>query len=256
MIVDTFLFNDEFDMLDVRLEITKNYVDKWIILEGDKTWSGISKEFHLKEKIKYYNKKYNNKIELINLKIPDGYKDWVCENFSRASLQIGIDKLQDQDIVVHSDLDEIIDPSKFHLILQELEEKNKPISCQLEMYVYAFNLKTARIWNGPIVAKKSMFENPQKLYKGNQPKRKDRAHCFLYPDVVGWHWTWIGDDARIKNKVLSCIESQNRDPDQVLSAFKVGDTTSAINHKTATTKVETNYPDLVNSIIKKYQYWA
>ena len=43
MIVDTTLFNDEFDMLDIHLAITNHYVDRWIILEGNKTWSGISK---------------------------------------------------------------------------------------------------------------------------------------------------------------------------------------------------------------------
>jgi mannose-6-phosphate isomerase-like protein (cupin superfamily) len=34
MIVDTFMFNNEFDMLDIRLAITEHYVDRWIILEG------------------------------------------------------------------------------------------------------------------------------------------------------------------------------------------------------------------------------
>ena len=40
MIIDTFMFNDEFEMLDIRLDISNNYVDKWIILEGNRTWSG------------------------------------------------------------------------------------------------------------------------------------------------------------------------------------------------------------------------
>jgi beta-1,4-mannosyl-glycoprotein beta-1,4-N-acetylglucosaminyltransferase len=256
MIIDTFMFNDEFDMLDVRLEITKEYVDRWIILEGNRTWSGISKPFHLSNNFKKYKEKYGDKIQVIQLDIPEDYKDWVCENFSRASIQQGIDALSSNDIVIHSDLDEIINPDKFPDILQALDTHNKPISCQLEMYIYAFNLKTNRTWNGPIVARKSMIENPQKLYKGSQPKRKDRAHCFSYPENVGWHWTWIGDDARIKNKVISCIESQNRDPDQVLNAFKIGDTVSAINHKTATEKIQTDYPASVNAVIKQYSYWA
>lgn len=256
MIVDTFMFNDEFEMLDIRLEITKKYVDKWIILEGNKTWSGNSKSFLLQSQIERYNKKYGNKIDLITLEIPYDYKDWVCENYSRASLQIGIDRLNDNDIVIHSDLDEIINPEKFQVILNELESRNKPISCQLEMYVYSFNLKTLRNWNGPVIAKKSMFENPQRLYKGSLHKRKDRAHCYHYPGLVGWHWTWIGNESRIKNKVISCIESQNRDPEQVLSSLKIGDTVSAINHKTVTEKIESSYPNVVDVILKKYPYWS
>ena len=47
MIIDTFMFNDEFEMLDIRLDISNNYVDKWIILEGNRTWSGKEKPYHL-----------------------------------------------------------------------------------------------------------------------------------------------------------------------------------------------------------------
>ena len=40
MIIDTTLFNDEFDMLDIHLSISENYVDHWIILEANRTFSG------------------------------------------------------------------------------------------------------------------------------------------------------------------------------------------------------------------------
>ena len=40
MIIDTTLFNNEFDMLDIHLSISENYVDRWIILEANKTLNG------------------------------------------------------------------------------------------------------------------------------------------------------------------------------------------------------------------------
>jgi hypothetical protein len=101
-----------------------------------------------------------------------------------------------------------------------------------------------------------MFDNPQQLYKGINIKKKDRSHCVAYPDIAGWHWTWIGSDQRIRSKVASCIESQHRDPEQVLNSFKQLDTAAAINHKCVSQTVMTNYPSSVVDVLKQYpQYW-
>ena len=111
MIVDTFMFNNEFDMLDVRLAVTEHYVDRWIILEGSQTWSGHKKPYHLSENLDRYQR-YQDRMCVIRLDIPKEYLNWQCENYSRASLQLGIDPLDDQDIIMHSDLDEILNPEK------------------------------------------------------------------------------------------------------------------------------------------------
>jgi beta-1,4-mannosyl-glycoprotein beta-1,4-N-acetylglucosaminyltransferase len=255
MIIDAFMFNDEFEMLDIRLAVTEGYVDHRVILEGNKTWSGKDKPYHLQNNFEKYAK-YQDRITLITLDIPKDYKDWQCENYSRASLQRGIDKFDNEDIVIHSDLDEILDPTKLSSIIEFMNQHNRPVNCQLEMYAYKFDQQMDRNWSGHVVAKKHMFENPQKLYKGSQHKRKDRTHAVIYPDIAGWHWTWIGNDERIKNKVVSCIESQHRDPDQILEAFKRLDTISAINHKCTTRTIATAYPEQVQSVLKHYpQYW-
>ena len=94
------------------------------------------------------------------------------------------------------------------------------------------------------------------LYKGNSVKRKDRNHCVGLKTHVGWHWTWMGSDELIRNKVVSCIETQHRDPEEMLQAFKRKDTIAAINHKATTHVVDTRYPDAVQAILKRYpSYW-
>ena len=55
MIIDTTLFNNEFDMLDIRLELTKHYVDQWIVCEGNRTMSGRPKPFYLSDNIERYS---------------------------------------------------------------------------------------------------------------------------------------------------------------------------------------------------------
>lgn len=255
MIVDTFMFNNEFDMLDIRLAVTEHYVDRWIVLEGSQTWSGHKKPYHLSDYMHRY-RHYQDRLSVIRLDIPEQYLNWQCENHSRASLQQGIDLLDDQDIIMHSDLDEILNPEKIKDIIQLMDQHQQPVACVLDMYVYKFDQKINRAWNGNMVARKHMFDNPQQLYKGNNVKRKDRSHSVQFPHTAGWHWTWIGDDERIRTKVTSCIESQHRDPEQVLEAFKQLDTASAINHKCESHSVAVTYPDSVQTVLQQYPaYW-
>jgi len=66
----------------------------------------------------------------------------------------------------------------------------------------------------------------------------------------------MGNDDLIRNKVVSCIETQHRDPEEMLAAFKRKDTIAAINHKCTTHVVDVRYPDQVQNILKRYpDYW-
>jgi hypothetical protein len=64
----------------------------------------------------------------------------------------------------------------------------------------------------------------------------------------------MGDDAAVRHKVRACIESQHRDPEQVLAAFKELDTTSAINHKCSSAVVDTQYPPQVQAVLAQYPH--
>lgn len=258
MIIDTTLFNDEFDMLDIHLEITEQYVDRWIILEASRTFSGLPKPYNLTNNIEKYKEKYGDRIEVINLELSEDQKNLVCETMMRKGFAQSLSKYNNEDIIIHGDLDEIIDPNKWDKLISLMNEHNKPVSCGFEMYLYRFDQKAERGWQGSVIARKRMFETPHDLYKGSVEvvKRKNRINAVGLPESVGWHWTWMGNDELIKNKVKSCIESQHRDPEEVLSAFKEKDTRTAINHKAASSIIVPEYPASVMNILKKYPaYW-
>jgi hypothetical protein len=193
---------------------------------------------------------------VIILELNEDQTNLICETMMRQGLQPAIDQYSDNDIVIHGDLDEVIDPTKWLAIVELMNANNKPVTCGFEMYMYRFDQKADRNWKGSVVARKRMFATPHELYKGQSIKRKDRSHCVGLKEPVGWHWTWIGSDELVKNKVVSCIESQHRDPEQILEAFRRLDTISAINHKCTTRTVDAVYPDPVQQVLKNYpQYW-
>lgn len=256
MIIDTFPFNDEFDMLEIRLAITDQYVDRWIISEADRTFSGIAKPYHLSDNLHLFPQ-YRDRMEIVRLEIDPDKINWQCENRMRSGLSAALEHCAPDDIVIHGDLDEVINPEQFQDIVAYMDQQQRPVTCTMEMYIYRFDQRANRRWGGSVVSRRAWFEDCQQLYKGVNVKRKDRSHCVSLDRTVGWHWTWIGPDDRIRNKVQSCIESQHRDPEQVLDAFRNLDTAAAINHKCATDTVSTAYPVTVQSVLAGYpQYWT
>lgn len=261
MIIDTFLFNNEFDMLDLRIELTQHWVDRWVICEGNRTLSGKPKPYHLTDNIEKYAR-LGDRLRVIPLDIPESWTNWDIENGQRAALVPGYEDCDEDDVIMHSDLDEILNPDCVPDILRQLAREDRPVSCTLEMYMHRFDLRLDRNWAGNVVAKKRHFQDPCKLYKGvaagvgSAKKKKDRSHCVCTDGNVGWHWTWMGNEDVVKNKVVSCIETQHRDADALYDLLAAGDTASAINHKCVTNKIDTDYPDSVMSVIQRYPWWT
>jgi Glycosyltransferase family 17 len=256
MIIGTLLFNNEFDMLDIHLAITDHYVDRWVILEASRTFSGIAKPYYLTDNLDRYQQRYGDRIQVVTLELQEHQTNLVCETMMRQAIAPALANCDPEDIVIHGDLDEILNPESWSTIVDFMNLHDRPVSCGLDMYMYRFDQQADRGWKGPVVARRRMFDTPHELYKGTYPKRKDRNHCVGFRTHVGWHWTWMGSDDLIRNKVISCIETQHRDPEQILEAFKQLDTVSAINHKNTTHIVHVRYPDVVQNILKRYpSYW-
>jgi beta-1,4-mannosyl-glycoprotein beta-1,4-N-acetylglucosaminyltransferase len=261
MIIDTFLFNNEFDMLDIRIALSDDWVDRWVVCEGNRTLSGRPKPFHLSDNIQRYAH-LGTRLKVIKLDIPEGWSNWDIENGQRAALLEGYADCDDNDIIMHSDLDEILDPTRVSEVMLQLERDDRPISCSLEMYMHRLDQKLNRNWAGNVMAKKRHFQDPCKLYKGvnagvgTAQKKKDRSHCTWTDGNVGWHWGWMGDEELVKNKAASCIETQHRNLDELYENFARNRADLAINHKCATHWVKPNYPDSVMSVLQRYPWWT
>ena len=61
MIIDSFLFFQELDLLEIRLNYLYKYVDKFVIIEACQTFKGKRKKFNF-ENHKNRFKKYSKKI--------------------------------------------------------------------------------------------------------------------------------------------------------------------------------------------------
>ena len=109
-IYDCFSYWDEDLLLDTRLNILNEYVDHFVIVEGNKTWQNNPKK--LRFNLDNFQK-FKNKIIYIPVEdLPEGDDPYKRENHQRNAISRGLKNASDDDIIIISDLDEIPNPKK------------------------------------------------------------------------------------------------------------------------------------------------
>lgn len=201
MIYDCFTFNNELDILEIRLNILNDIVDKFILVEASKTQSKLDKPFHFEDNKERYSK-FLDKI--IHIKVKDFPKDdgWAMENYQRNNIVHGINivKPLEEDIIGISDVDEIWAPD----INPKFEEFFKDATCfsvGMKYLVFYLNLQTVnKDWIGTIFtkAKHLIHTTPQTLRN-----IKDKVP---HIEEAGWHFGYQGGKEKVYEKYLSCIE--------------------------------------------------
>ncbi|AAQ00378.1 MULTISPECIES: beta-1,4-N-acetylglucosaminyltransferase [Prochlorococcus] len=109
-IFDCFLFCGEIDILRARLELYKNIVYKFVIVEGSVDFRGNPKKAILDND---FLSKHSN-IRYFRLNSEDFKVDnaWQREFTSRNCFKKGLSDALDNDLIIISDVDEIISPTK------------------------------------------------------------------------------------------------------------------------------------------------
>ena len=227
MIIDTFLFFQELDLLEIRLEYLYPFVDKFIIVEARQSFKGNIKDYIFEQNSKRYQKyldkiiyhkiediqfnyeglinflkKSNSKVsKKISLFIEkhDYYQknnlSHILDSYHRESIHIALEKIcKDEDIILLSDLDEI--PS--FEIVKNLKSENKLnkiyVFIQNEFQYFLNNYANSN-WHGTIISPYKLI----KEYSLNQLRKN--SNRFEVISNSGYHFTSIGNKKSIINKI-------------------------------------------------------
>ena len=234
-ILDAFLFFQELDLLEIRLNYLDKYVDKFLIVEACQTFSGNPKKFIFEEnaqrfekflyKIEYYKindfhhdyasvQNYlSNLGTLTHKKISEilnqhnhyskDHLNWVLDSYHRECIHFALQKVAaDDDIVFLSDLDEI--PSKYVFSQKQINlfKKNLRV-CRQKEFRYFLNYYKDSDWLGTIAGtyKSIKYQSLNMLRIDSKIDRK-----IIHKDVItngGYHFTSCGDILLIKEKIKS-----------------------------------------------------
>jgi beta-1,4-mannosyl-glycoprotein beta-1,4-N-acetylglucosaminyltransferase len=251
-IFDCFMYFDENLLLDLRLNILDKYVDYFVIVESNFNHKGERKKLNFN--INDYKNFENKIIYLIYDKISDNEEKILAdddynsknvkyifnaihrENGQRNFLINGLDKADDDDIILISDLDEI--PNLYNLDFKNIKEKL--IFFNQEMFYYKFNLKLPNLnWVGTRSCKKKNLKSPQWLRNIKSKKYPFyRLDLFFsdnkYSDIKfindgGWHFTNIKTAEQIKYKFESYLHHREFD----IKPLSVSEIEQLIKNRTA-----------------------
>ncbi len=188
MIYDCFSYLDEDLLLDLRLNILNDFVDFFVIVEGNKTWQNNSKK--LKFDINKYSK-FKNKIKYIKVEdLPEGEDPYKRENYQRNSILRGLSNADNEDIIMISDLDEIPNPK----VLTNFKKEMKYAAFKQKHFYYKFNLQSNNYpyWYGTRICIKKFLKSPQWLrdlkFKKRPFWRIDKLRLNNIIDEGGWHF--------------------------------------------------------------------
>ena len=229
MIIDSFLFFQELDLLEIRLEYLYPLVDHFIIVEARQSFKGSSKNFIFEQNHKRYKKyldkitylkiedihfSYNELIEFLEksnskvrktiskfIKKHDYYDknnlSYILDSYHRECIHIALEqKCKDGDIVLLSDLDEI--PS-FRIIkdLKKGKNLNFPNVFIQHEFQYFLNNYAKSDWHGTIACPYNLM----KKYSLNELRNNSNKLSRILNS--GYHFTSIGNKQAIINKIES-----------------------------------------------------
>ena len=201
-LVDCFLYHNEEQLLEIRLQLLKDYVDRFVIVCSLETFTGIKKEIAFPENNPVVGS-LSNQIDLIMLDKLEGVSAWDKESFSRNQLATKLHGLSKQDLVMVSDIDEIPRPSVIK-ILKEGSGFDAIKVLELDYFNFKFNYKMFHglqaAWSGPTVCMYSNFTSPQIM-------RDYRWKAGENPDTTipnaGWHFSYLTEKEDVSEKLAS-----------------------------------------------------
>lgn len=215
MIYDCFSFFNELDILEIRLNILNDIVDKFVLVEATKTHSGNDKPLYYKENIERFSKFKNKIIHIIVDEYPDLKTSWEYENYQRNCIAKGLLNANNEDIVLISDVDEIPNPAAIKANLQNTDIK----IFEQNMYFYYLNYLDIKepIWNsGTRMLNYKQFKDGldneefkyceyfvEKLNKGTTATKIRMYKDGLYIPNGGWHFSYLGGTKAIINKITA-----------------------------------------------------
>jgi len=232
MIYDYFFFFNEIDLLQIRLSEIGDYVDKIVIVEGTHTFSQNKYDSYY---IKYKNLfiKYNHKIIHyivdMNPLIEKGITNrWEYEFYLRNQIFDNLKHLNNDDIILISDVDEIPYKNKLIQGINMIKNDNIIFFHLNDFRYYLNNTDEKKEFIGPFMLKYCKLKTINNLQKEirsvycNHRSYDDfmRNKKNRYNEIIkhsGLHLSSFGGPRAVSYKVQSFSHSEcdNKDADRI-----------------------------------------
>lgn len=297
-IYDCFPFFNELDLLEIRFNELYEHVDYFVLCESTITHSGKKKPLYYKENKERY-KKWNDKVihlvydpkklsvsfglfnwlsnfNFMKNKIMGriyaifGFGRWEIEHAQRNYLLNGFNNTKENDIIILSDVDEIINPKKIKNVREFLKNNPKKIlALDQKLYYYFLNGLSNSSWASAkaLVYKKLVFMKKPDWVRNWTPTERIVGPLFKVwqakkREVLlkggGWHFSYVGGRDFVKNKIKNIshyeIDSKEKNDDMINEFLEKGQHLTDKNIKIKYVKIDRNFPESIQKNKKKYSH--
>ncbi|MBO6758619.1 MAG: hypothetical protein JJ902_19960 [Roseibium sp.] len=249
---DCFVFHNEFDILEIRLREMADLVDHFVLVEANQTQRGTDKPYHFAENRGRF-KAWADKIIDVQITFPDQLPKahgkyhrrggWERENYQRNCISQGLETAAPGDLVMVSDVDEIVRRSALQNVLETHAYRGKLVVFEQSLH----KLKLDRVvpdksWLlGSRMVEKKHLTTPQKLRR-TRAKLRQRAYVpagltalilraqnlistgiGLPVEIVadgGWHFSSMGGLERFQKKLESVVHGRSVDYNDIEALYR------------------------------------
>jgi len=209
---DTFLFYNELDMLECRLtELEDTPIHKFVLVESAFTFQGNPKPLHFDQNRDRFAKWEDRIVYVALTEMHPDDNAWAREIRQREIIDIGLTYhgVQPEDIILLSDVDEI---PRAELINERMYNG---VTYTMRQHMFSLNWLHPETWQGTVVQRYGLIDGIQNL-------RNVRDSSWPRVPDAGWHLTYLGGDAAVRDKVSAYSHPEIIDPmEQWLSDGRV-----------------------------------
>ena len=195
---DFSLFNNEYDILDLRLKYMKNFVDKFFVCEINITYQSGPSEFYSK----HFIENYPIAKELIS----EGRLEFVSLNLEPDSVYFGVEtahriefskwvktNVQEDYVGILCDCDEIVSDH----VVNVCDDLNFIMCLEMKLFYFAAdNWSYAIRWRLPKLFRKAALDS----HDFKMIRNYDQSY---YIPEMGWHFSCFGGIQQVIDKIKS-----------------------------------------------------
>ena len=264
-IYDCFTFYNEYDLLDLRLDLLYAHVDYFVIVEANQKFTNAPKPWNF-DASRYLH--YADKIIYIQVDdMPNSANPWDNEHHQRNAIVRGLKDADPNDIIIISDCDEILRPEAVAHI-----RASEQTLFALRMPLFNFKFNYMRTSDGAydcwaMAARRSVFDDitPNTLREmrhsfSGAPLQFVNDGCELV-EHAGWHFGYLGNTEFLRDKAQSFSHQEVNTPEFLAQI----DPNASIAKRTSwkqdsadiyeIVKLDNYFPKELYTNPEKYQQW-
>jgi len=214
-IVNCFTYTGEKELLEFRIKLLKDYVDLFVITEGNYTYSGMSRPYNCRTILNELGIPTDN-IKIVEVNLPSLEEESNPKVREKILRDAARDHIPNDSFCYVTDSDEILDPFYIDYYTSTLQKNSGPVLRIMMAHLSAradkclVDLEGKQLQHPSSYVCYSQVLKHHKLSDIRNPKYGGVFHVYLNDNGVvenaGWKFEWMGSKEQKKDIYRSSIE--------------------------------------------------